>query len=601
MEAFSAASGEEWEERPVDLDTFVTSEDFLNFPPLSDHQHEAILAGTQIYKEDTLINLYGQRKGRERFKDTCNEVTLAWGKGSGKDACSVIMCVYVAYLLMCLKDPAKYYGKPNGDNIDIMNIAVNAQQANRVFFKNLVLRVQQCPWFYGKYSVKNGEINFDKNINVISGHSESESLEGYNVIMVVLDEISGFALESNTGNDRAKTAQFVYDMHRGSVDSRFEEFGKVVLLSFTRFKGDFISQKYEEAIAEKETIEREHTFKIVDDLPDGTEGNELKITWEEDIITRYAIPNYYAQRRPTWEVNPTKTLDGLKRAFFTNTPDAMCRFACQPTDSGDDTFIKDKQAIEESFISMNGVDNDGIFNVNFLPKQDMDYYIHVDLSKVHDRCAVAMAHVDKWVTDGVGLATDVYPFVRIDAIRWWKPSKDKPMDYKEVTDYILSLRNKGFNVKTVSFDRWNSHDTMNFLEGRGINTEMLSVANKHYDDFLNVLYSQRLVGPKIPELVTELRELRYIKDKIDHPRSGYKDLSDAMTGAIWNAINYTKKPMNKTVEIVTFKSIMRDQEAEEQRQQVDKSAQIRPPKRSVMPEEYAREMDRISMSTIKLI
>lgn len=605
MDALNAVSGAEWEEVPVELEEFVTSEDFLNFPPLSEHQYAAIKAGTQIYQEHTLVNLYGEIEGRERWESTKREVCLMWGKGSGKDACSVIMCVYVAYLLMCLKDPARYYGKPNGDNIDIMNVAVNAQQANRVFFKNLVLRVQQCPWFEGKYTVKQGEINFDKNINVISGHSESESLEGYNVIMVVLDEISGFALESNTGNERAKTADFIYKMHRASVDSRFEDVGKIVLLSFPRFKNDYISQKYEASILEKETILRTHTFKVDESLPDGNPGNELTIQWEEDHILKYKKPNYFALRRPTWDVNPIKTLNGQKNSFFEDVHDALGRFACTPSDGGEDSFIKNKQAIEEAFISLNGVDQQGVFAPNFHPKENVEYFVHVDLSKVHDRCAVALAHVDKWVSHTEGHLSETYPVVRVDAVRFWKPSPTEPMDYRQVQDYILNLRRRGFNLRLVTFDRWNSHDTMNYLEAQHISTDMLSVGTKHYDDFLQLLYDGRLVGPKIPELIDELKELRYVKTagsalpKVDHPRTGYKDLSDAITGAIYNAVSLTLKPQNTEIEVISYKSLMRKQRQE---QAVESDGVIHAPKhKREMPDDLREEMGTISMAAIRII
>jgi len=596
-EAFNALSDQDFEEVPVTIEEFVTSEDFLNFPPLSQNQYKAIKAGTQVYRLDTLISLYGEEKGRERFEETCTEVILKWGKGSGKDACSVIMCVYIAYLLMCLKEPAKYFGKPKGDNIDIMNIAINAQQANRVFFKNLVLRVEQCPWFDGKYSVTKGEINFDKNINVISGHSEAESLEGYNVIMVVLDEISGFALESASGNERAKTAGFIYDMHRGAVTSRFDEVGKVVLLSFPRFKEDFISTRYNKVVAEKTVIKREHIFKVNPELPDGTDGNELHIEWDEDHITRYAEPNVFAMCRPTWDVNPTKTIESFKNAFFSNKADAMMRFACEPSDSIEDAFIKNRQALTDSFTKINPVDEYGIFDVNFLPKPDTGYYIHVDLSKVHDRCAVVMAHVDRWVTMGVGVVEDAYPVVAVDAVRWWEPSKDEPMDYGEVVSYILKLRGRGFDIKLVTFDRWNSMDTMNLLKERHIETDTLSVANHHYDDFLNVLYSSRLVGPKVDKLIDELKELRYIKGKIDHPRSGYKDLSDGTCGAVYNAIKNTTKPMNTEVEVITYSSLMK-QESQLQEELAKKRGVIVPP---TMPDYMKEELNQISMDNVFII
>lgn len=524
--------------------------------------------GSQIYRYETLVSLYGEAKALTRWEETCNEIVLQLGKGSGKDYTSTIVCSYVVYLLLCLKDPAKYYGKPSGDTIDIVNIAVNADQARNVFFANFVKRIKSCRWFDGKYDVKANSIEFDKAVRAFSGHSEREAFEGLNLFLAVLDEISAFELESKTGNERANTADATYQMYRASVDSRFPEFGKVLLLSFPRFEKDYIQLRYDGdpdadppiigAVAEKEVITRSHTFKLNPDLPNGVDENEFTIEWEEDHIIRYNYPGVWALRRPTWEVNPTVSIDSpaMVRQFHANKADALGRFACMPSDNVDSAFFKNKQAILDSFITPNGVDNDGVFLADFVPKRDTKYYMHVDLSKVHDRCAVAIAHVEKWNTIKIGENySESYPVVKVDAVRWWKPSKEKPMDYKDVTDFILKVKNRGFNLGLVTFDRWNSNDTMNLLGDYHIKTELLSVANKHYDDFLNVMYDNRLVGPKVQELLDELRMLRYIKDKVDHPRTGYKDLSDAVCGAIFNAVTYTPKPRNTEVEVLTYSEV----------------------------------------------
>ena len=57
--------GEEFEERPVDLRTFVTSPDYLGLPPLSEYQYTLIEKSSQIYKESTLIKLYGEKEGQK--------------------------------------------------------------------------------------------------------------------------------------------------------------------------------------------------------------------------------------------------------------------------------------------------------------------------------------------------------------------------------------------------------------------------------------------------------------------------------------------------------------------------------------------------------
>jgi len=592
-DVYNALSGEDFEEQPVEIEEFVTSEEFLNLPPLSEYQYQMIRAGSQIYKYETLLSLYGEEKADKRWRQTCNEVILQLGKGSGKDYTSTIACCYIVYLLLCLKDPAKYYGKPAGDAIDIVNVAINAEQAKNVFFKGFKNKIKSCPWFQGKFYEKNNSIEFDKAVTVYSGHSERESFEGLNLLVAILDEISGFALESTSGNEQAKTADAVYKMYRASVDSRFADFGKVLLLSFPRFKDDYIQQRYNAAVAEKEVIKRTHTFKIDPDLPDGYEGNEFTIEWEEDHIVRYAYPRLFALRRPTWEVNPTVSIDSpaMIRAFHSDMGDALGRFACMPSNLSDG-FFKNKAAIDSSFVTQNGVDEHGLFLEKFQPKDDTKYFLHVDLAQKHDHCAVAMGHVEKWIKVKIGGADleELHPVVKIDAVRWWTPTKEKSVDFKDVRDYIIALRRRGFNIKLCTFDRWNSHDTMNILTNEhGIPTDTLSVAKKHYDDFLSTMYDGRLVGPKIELLIEELGQLKLIKDKVDHPRKGSKDLSDAVCGAIFNAVSLTRKPVDQEVEIINYRDILVRQEQERKQKEANEGFDgvIRAPKRQI-PDDLAQ-------------
>ena len=555
--------GEEFDERPVDLRTFVTDPNYLALPPLSDYQYTLIEKSSQIYKESTLIKLFGEEEGKRKFKQTCNEVVAQLGKGSGKDYCSTISVSYIVYLLLCLKDPATYYGKPPGDTIDILNIAVNAQQANNVFFKGLKTRISRSPWFVGKYDPKASEIIFDKNVNVYSGHSEREAFEGYNVIAVILDEISGFATENTTGHDQAKTADAIYSMYRGSVISRFPDYGKVILLSFPRFKNDPIQKFYDSVIAEKETIIRSKTMKMDEELPDGTAGNEITIEWEEDHIKSYMFPKTFALKRPTWEINPTKKIEDFKVDFYRDMSDSLSRFACMPPEAID-AFFKSREKIEKAFNNMAiGIDEFGRLEPWFQPDPNKEYYIHVDLAQKHDHCAVAISHVKNWVNVKV---TDVFsqaaPIVEVDAVRYWTPTSDKSVDFTEVKDFIIGLRSSGFNIKICTFDRWNSHDMMQQLKAYGINTETLSVSKKHYDDMAMVVLEERLSGPHIPLLIDELLQLKIMRDKVDHPRKGSKDLADAVCGSIYNSISRSKQNSIEEIEIHTYDPYSWDREEE---------------------------------------
>mgnify|MGYP000011394647 CR=1 FL=1 len=549
--------GEEFEERPVDVRDFVTKEDYLGLPPLSEYQYTLIRASSQIYKKSTLEKLYGEDLGIARWKETVNEVIAQLGKGSGKDYCSTIAVAYIVYLLLCLKDPAKYFGKPPGDSIDIINIAINSQQAKNVFFKGLKNRVDKSPWFAGKYIAKADVIEFDKGVSCHSGHSEREAFEGYNTLVVILDEISGFSIDNTTGHEQAKTAGAIYDMYRASVDSRFPDFGKVILLSFPRYKNDYIQQRYNAVIAEKETIIRSHKFKMVEELEDGKSGNEFSIDWEEDNIVSYKYPKVYALRRPTWEVNPTRSIEDFKVAFYTNPTDALARFACMPPEAVD-AFFKSREKIEKAFVGKNGVDEMGRFEEFFTPNQDVDYFVHVDLAQKHDHCAVAMSHVSHWVKiRSFNDYEQVAPVVVVDAVRWWTPTADKSVDFTEVKDYIISLRSRGFNVRAVTFDRWNSHDMMQQIKNYNINTEILSVAKRHYEDMALGIMEERITGPDIKLLIDELLQLRIMRDKVDHPRKGSKDLADAVCGSIYNAISRSAKG-DRVIEVHTWAETVDD-------------------------------------------
>lgn len=550
-----ALTDDNFEERPVDAKTFVESTDYLGQPRLSDVQYDIVEAMSQIYKKEDVENLLGPTEGLKYYKKyTKNEVILQLGKGSGKDFVSTVACAYIVYKLLCLKDPARYYGKPGGDAIDIINVAINAQQAKNVFFKGFKSKIERSPWFAGKFYAKVDSIEFDKSITVYSGHSERESHEGLNLILAVLDEISGFANEVNTGNDQGKTADNIYKAFRASVDSRFPDLGKVALLSFPRYPGDFISQKYDDVIAEKDVVTKTHTFIMNPELPEDAEGNSMEITWDEDTIINYRYPGVFALKRPTWVVNPTRSIDDFKLAFYTDLGDAMQRFACVPTLSSD-AFFKQRDKLERCMTLRNPVDSFKRFEESFKPDPDKVYFVHADLAQKHDKCAVAIAHVEKWVNIQVVKDYEqVAPIIVVDAVAWWEPKVEGPVDLSQVKQWIQNLRRVGFNIGMVSFDRWQSFDIQNELKAVGMKTDTVSVAKKHYEDLAMMIYEERVAMPMIPLLLEEMSELKIMKNnRVDHPRKKSKDLADAVTGAVFGALSHTHRNLNQEIEIHTYK------------------------------------------------
>ena len=64
----SALEEDGFDEVPVSIEEFVTSEGYLKLPPLSSYQYQSIRAMTQIYKKETLIKLLGEDEGLKRYR-----------------------------------------------------------------------------------------------------------------------------------------------------------------------------------------------------------------------------------------------------------------------------------------------------------------------------------------------------------------------------------------------------------------------------------------------------------------------------------------------------------------------------------------------------
>jgi hypothetical protein len=106
-----------------------------------------------------------------------------------------------------------------------------------------------------------------------------------------------------------------------------------------------------------------------------------------------------------------------------------------------------------------------------------------------------------------------------------------------------------------------------------------------------VVLEERLTGPHIPLLIDELLQLRIMKDKVDHPRKGSKDLADAVCGSIFNAISLTRPNRNDEIKIHTYESMSYDNDFNtESDGETSSYNMIRAPR---MPQELKDAMDRM--------
>jgi hypothetical protein len=529
---------EDLNEEPVPIQRFVTDKKYLGLPPLSDIQLEIARHITQIFKPETLSMLMGEQEGIDYYnRYTVNEVICQLGKGSGKDHVSRVSLAYISYLLHCLRDPLEYFGKASGVYIDLVNLAVNAKQAQQVFFdplKNLLLaspwandvgfepRVQEIFWF-------------DRPVRMFSGHSEAEGWEGYEVLTVVLDEISAFKTDGELkGQLRNKgSASEIYEMARASITSRFPSVGKVVLLSFPRFRGDFIQQRYK---------------SVIDDLVE--QGG---IVLDEKMGNRggYREAQSWALKASTWEVNPTRHKEEFENEFRRDPIMARARFMCEPPEMVD-AYFRDPESVRAAFrYKQTPVDEEGRFAEWFLGSDTHARYIHVDLGLKRDRAAVCMVHSPGFKQIKTLGGVENLPIIEMDYIQSWKAEDNSEIPFAAIRTTIAELTRR-FTVVSVTFDQWNSADMIQSLRSLGINADLHTVAKKDYDTLSTAIYDGRLRGYWNDILVEdELLKLKLINNtKVDHPTTGSKDLADSVAGATFMCISNMSSDFEIDIEIL---------------------------------------------------
>lgn len=572
-------STDDFRERPVDLMDFVNGEEYMNMPEigLSKYQQVVIEKSTQIFRPSSLRYLYGEQEGSRRAAASVNEVICQIGKGGGKNFVSTLSVAFLIYKLLCLKDPHRYYGKPRGDSIDLLNIAINSTQAANNFFIPFSARVKDSPWFRDKIDQQRGsDMVFEKNIHAYSGHSEREGWEGYNLIACVLDEIAGFSTDTSSDNPNAKTAEKIYLTYRASVTSRYPDVGKLILLSFPRYKGDFISKRYEEVVEQFKRNTENVTLLRNEELPASYPGNAFELQYEVDEILAYKEPRVFALRRPSFMFNPERKLEDYKSDIFYNPVDALTRFFCMPPDA-ESAFFRNVQPLikqfgEESTMQSPFIDNTWQFRPSFKPEPDKEYFIHVDIGYAHDRAALAMAHVDSWVQQRNFAAQEPVPRVVVDCLRYWTPTSENNVSLDDIKQFILQLRHMGFNISRVTFDQFQSVQIIQELNAMNMFAEKLSVQKPHYGEFAVVLYDERIQGYRDDILLDEFVGLRLLKgNKVDHPVKGSNDLADAVVGAVFNAVKYSEQPAGE-IEIRTYASVR-----EERKNPIEAEAKQKPP------------------------
>jgi len=540
-------------EEPVPLDVFVRDKKYMGSPALSPVQYEAVRFAERIYYPELypLMGEYMDPYWAEPLR-MVNFVNLQWGKGSGKGHVCRTISLRVAYLLLCLRSPQDYFGMPGQDSIHLLNVAMNAQQAQRAFFDPIEKLVRTSPWFKDKAAPTRGAIVYAKNVEAISGHSEAESQEGLNLLLGVADEIDGFRSKeevrgNTTGRVPQNTVEGILDMMRTSSSTRFPITFKNVRISYPRYLGSMIQRLTAQSREDNSKRGEKSRHYVSGPLPTWkVNPNFLKFEMVEVQGTEELVPEVYvsdyeedsAMAKAKYECKPSKA----SNPFFRN--EFLVRSAFQEATRAPVTISYRKEG------SSWEVDYD--FAPDFKPIKGAQYCMHGDLAVTQDRAGIAMAHVVRkeefesqvQVENGeTVIVRELRPIVKLDFVFAFEAAKGenppREIQIRWARELAYELKKRGFRIKRFTFDGYESRDSMQILEKSGIESKRVSTdrTNEPWRNLMDVMYDGRLIAQRNDLLIDEILGLTILPNgKVDHPRMGSKDLADAAACAIFGAV-----------------------------------------------------------------
>lgn len=553
---------EDYEEIPVDIETFLKDKKYLGNGLINDEGKFTVFP----FWVNTLKQIFPDPLKPASY----NTLALTGSIGIGKSFMAVLCMLYELYRMLCLKDPYVYYGLQPIDKITfaVMNITLDASKG--VAWDKLQQLLQSSDWFLSKGTVR-GDINVEwspsKNIELIAG-SLSRHIIGRAVFSAFFDEIS-FQPNQDVEKQKEK-AKALVNTASARMQSRFMKGDKnptlLILASSKRTE-----QSYMETFIESKKQNESKTTLVIDEpqwviREDKNSSSKFKVAIGNKFLSSEVIPLTATENDvQIYRDRGFKVIDvpmGYYENFIDDIDIALTDIAGISTTSSSRYLsgpriaaIKHKE-FKNPFssdileIGNNPEDKNqyyDFFDLESIDKTLLQYplYIHLDMSISGDKTGLAGVWIrgKKPPVEGQPPSKELY--YRTAFVVSIKAPKGYQISFEKNRQFIYWLKENGFNIKGISFDTYQSADMKQQLIGKGYEAETISVDRVKdniclpYQYLKSTIYEERLELFENTLLTEELLglERNNSNGKIDHTPSGInsKDSADALCGAIWNA------------------------------------------------------------------
>jgi hypothetical protein len=522
-----------WRWQPPRAQDILLSKRFLN---LSGTIRKAVYEDICAFFETVDGNPWHRKYSEAWFEE---------GIGSGKSfKMSCIMIIFQIYLL-CLRSPQLYFKADKASKIAIMNMSISERNAVKVIFSEIKQKIDACPWFNERPWERDdarmpdpnckSELRFKNNMFIIPGSSSWRTAVGYNIIVGCMDEAASYRKSDNSDQ-----ADDIYHALQRRLGSRFEDRGAIIGAGSPMYENDFLESKIKEGEDPTSKVYSKRRPLWESKYPD----------WDGDFFYADRVQRMIFDTPPEnmKDVDKIPKIPFLYKAFRANVTKAYRDFGATPSTTINAFFENGKILLDR----VNGLRTEDPIDLNgkFKPwfkciDRNAFHAIHVDLALSGDACGLCLGH-NGGVTDEGG--TIIY----IDLMLRIQGSPESPIRISKIREIIYALEAMGFPIKqgVVTYDGFQSSDSLQILESKGYTVELLSVdrTTLPYCNLKEAINEDRIDYYYVPSgiddepsasgmFIQECSRLEEIEGKkIDHPPKGSKDVADAVCGVTHNIV-----------------------------------------------------------------
>lgn len=561
---FDSLIYQDYEEVPVDIKTFL---------------HDKRYLGNALYDQDGRFTLfpYWENCLQDIFPTNTttkyNTIILTGAIGLGKSTIAVICLLYMLYRLLCLKDPYLFYGLQPIDKITISLMNITLENAKGVALDKMNQMILSSSWFMNHGNILGvSNLNYipNKHLEVITASSNNQVI-GRAVFANFTDEVN-FGLTSDVEKLKKKQKQLISQID-ARMKSRFLRGTYLPTLNIIASSKNSEQSFLEDYISTKKRNESSTTLIVdepqwvVDSRKDSEQkfyvaiGNKflanelLPMNANKDLIDEYRAKGYSLLQVPI----------GYRENFEDNIDGALTDIAGIATASSTKYIsgvrwneiktARYENPFTREIIEVGTAKDDksqyyDFFDLSKVPDdlKQKPLYIHLDMSKKGDKTGIAGVYVLGKIPKVDGEESSRELFYRAAFNVSVKAPKGYEISFDKNRVFIRWLREKGFNIRGVSSDTFQSAQIQQQLIGDGFNVKVISVDRLDsqtkqclpYAYFKSTIYDRRLEVYKECDFLTEeiLGLERESDGHINHPENGTqgsKDAADALCGALWNA------------------------------------------------------------------